>query len=183
MKTKFFVLTFTFVIGTFSFSMAQDGEQLFKSNCASCHSIGKGKVVGPDLKGIHSKRDEKWLTNWIKSSQKMIKDGDTIAVRIYAENNNVMMPDAFINDEQINSVLAFIKTKSEQPEVIVNNQTNKTNSTAANSQAPKTFDWARFSLAEYVLAAICFLLFAFILALTKSIKTLTTELSRYYDNQ
>ena len=27
-----------------------EGEQIFKSNCAACHTIGGGKLIGPDAK-------------------------------------------------------------------------------------------------------------------------------------
>jgi len=28
---------------------AETGQDIFLNNCAACHSIGKGKLVGPDL--------------------------------------------------------------------------------------------------------------------------------------
>jgi cytochrome c2 len=34
-------------------SHAQDeGEKIFRMNCGACHSVGKGKLVGPDLLGV-----------------------------------------------------------------------------------------------------------------------------------
>lgn len=29
---------------------AEEGEQIFKQKCAGCHTIGGGRLVGPDLK-------------------------------------------------------------------------------------------------------------------------------------
>ena len=33
------------------------GQQTFQSVCVSCHTIGKGKLVGPDLAGVTERRD------------------------------------------------------------------------------------------------------------------------------
>ena len=72
---------------------AQDGSTLFRSNCASCHRIGKGRLTGPDLKDVHLKYDSTFLTKWIKSSQTIIKSGDPEAVALYEEYSEVIMPD------------------------------------------------------------------------------------------
>ena len=96
-------------------SLAQDielnenGQKLFKSNCTSCHSIGKGKLIGPDLAGVNERRDEEWLISWIRNSQEMIKAGDPEAVAIYEEYNKTLMT-AFpqFSDEDIKDVLAYI---------------------------------------------------------------------------
>ena len=37
------------------------GEHLFRSRCISCHSIGKGDGIGPDLLDIPTIRDRDWL--------------------------------------------------------------------------------------------------------------------------
>ncbi len=87
---------------------AQDGEQLYKTACLVCHSVGGGRLVGPDLKGVTTKRSEKWLISWIKSSQTMVKKGDPDAVAIFNEFNKVPMPDQNYSDDQVRSILAFI---------------------------------------------------------------------------
>lgn len=87
---------------------AQDGEQLYKTACLVCHTIGGGRLVGPDLKGITEKRSEKWLLSWIKSSQSMVKSGDKDAVAIFKEYNQVPMPDQPMSDGDIRSILAYI---------------------------------------------------------------------------
>ena len=43
---------------------AQDGEQLFQQ-CKACHSIGQGKLLGPDLLDMSKRRDAVWLKNFI----------------------------------------------------------------------------------------------------------------------
>ncbi|HEX2977121.1 MAG TPA: cytochrome c [Bacteroidales bacterium] len=87
---------------------AQSGEELFKSNCSSCHTINGGKLVGPDLSGVYNKQDETWLKNFIRASQKMVKSGDQAAVAIFNEFK-IPMPDFNFTDQQITSILDFIK--------------------------------------------------------------------------
>ena len=50
----------------------EDGEKLFKSYCASCHSPGANQLVGPGLAGVYDKYEREWLYSWIKNSQALI---------------------------------------------------------------------------------------------------------------
>ncbi|MCC6600443.1 MAG: c-type cytochrome [Crocinitomicaceae bacterium] len=92
--------------------IAQDGEAIFKQNCAACHKVGGGRMVGPDLIGITEKRPEEWLIKWTKSSQSLIKSGDADAKAIFDEFGGIMMPDQALSDAEIKSILAFISSKS-----------------------------------------------------------------------
>ena len=104
---------FILVLLTFpSFLSAEDGEKIFKANCASCHSTGENRMVGPGLKGINEKRKPEWLMSWIKNSGEMIKSGDPDAKAIYEEFGKIMMPASVLNDDEIRSVLAFLKDPS-----------------------------------------------------------------------
>lgn len=95
----------------------QDGEALFKANCASCHAV-KEKLVGPALKGIETRRPEDWLLKWIKNSSAVIKSGDDYAVKIYNEYNKVAMPSFNLKDAEIKSVLAYVKAEAEKPDAV-----------------------------------------------------------------
>lgn len=90
------------------------GEKTFKTICSACHTIGKGKLVGPDLKGVHNKYDEKWIISFVRSSQTMVKKGDPRAVKIFNEFK-IPMPDNNLTDAQIRDVIAYIKSKSPAP--------------------------------------------------------------------
>ena len=91
---------------------AQNGEELFKSTCAACHTIGGGKRVGPDLNGIATLRSEPWLIKWIKSSQSMIQSGDPDAIAVFEANNKIPMPDQNLSEAEIKGVIDYIKVKS-----------------------------------------------------------------------
>lgn len=104
-------LTVLLLCGSVPVLNAQSGEQTFHNTCQACHTIGGGRLVGPDLSGITSKRSEAWLTKWIKSSQSMINSGDADAVAIFNEYNKVPMPDQNLSDADIKSLLAYIHGK------------------------------------------------------------------------
>lgn len=114
MKTITNLLIATSFVATTSATYAAEGSEIFRANCATCHSVGKGKLVGPDLKNVEQRFESKWLTKWIRSSQALVNANDPKAVEIFNANNKIPMPDfAQLNDEEIKSLLEYIKTESE----------------------------------------------------------------------
>ena len=69
-----------------------EGKELFNQRCAACHNIGGGRLVGPDLAGVSSRRSKNWLNTFIKSSMSMVKSGDETAVALFEEFNKMPMP-------------------------------------------------------------------------------------------
>ncbi|MBS0000962.1 MAG: cytochrome c, partial [Cyclobacteriaceae bacterium] len=92
-----------------AYSQDPYGKQLFQINCSACHTLGQGKLIGPDLTGIEDRKDREWITRFIRSSQTMISNGDPEAMAIYEAYNKLVMPDqpAF-NEDQINAILAYV---------------------------------------------------------------------------
>ncbi len=88
------------------------GEQVFNTTCFACHTIGGGRLVGPDLAGVHEKRTQEWLESFVKSSQSMINAGDAEAVALFEEFSRMPMPDSVASPEQIRQVLNYIKSQS-----------------------------------------------------------------------
>lgn len=112
---KIVILSIVFTAFYFQNTFAQSvaaGEKTFKSVCSACHSIGKGKIVGPDLINVNTRRNEKWLISFIRSSQTMVKNGDATAVKVFNENNKIPMPDQNLTDVQIKEVLGYVKSQS-----------------------------------------------------------------------
>jgi cytochrome c2 len=102
------------IVGLLILSMAyaDEGQDLFNKTCVACHTIGEGRRVGPDLKNITDQRSQEWLVSFIKSSQTLIKSGDTDAVAIYEEYNRMVMPDNDFTDAQTLAVIDYIKKTS-----------------------------------------------------------------------
>lgn len=104
------IFVFTLIFNTNSLK-AQDGEQLFQQ-CKACHSIGQGKLLGPDLLDMSKRRDAVWLKNFIKSSQEMIKAGDAEAVALFEEYNKLPMLDYNLPDADIEAMIKYIDSFS-----------------------------------------------------------------------
>jgi len=91
------------VFFTFSFNLtAQDnGEQLFlSSGCTSCHTIGGGKLIGPDLKDV--------LTH-----DRFVNEKDQVATFIRYVQNPIDfgvkdMPSQPLDEDQIKAILQYI---------------------------------------------------------------------------
>lgn len=56
-----------------------NGEELFRTRCASCHSLGPQdgqgigmRNIGPDLIGVTRLRDPAWLNRWIREPDRML---------------------------------------------------------------------------------------------------------------
>ena len=109
----YFLVLFFFFLFISSAILAQNQPPAEYAVCAACHTIGKGKLIGPDLKGVNDRHDEAWLISFIKSSQKMIKNGDPVAVKLFEENNKIPMPDNNLTDDQIRRILTYIKNYDE----------------------------------------------------------------------
>jgi mono/diheme cytochrome c family protein len=102
-------LTFSFLFATAV--SAQDGEKLFKQNCASCHMVTEKALVGPGLAGMFDRvPSEEWAISWIKNPQAMIAKGDPYAVKIFNEWNQVQMTAfEYLSDDEIKAILAYLK--------------------------------------------------------------------------
>ena len=95
------------------------GEELFRSRCSSCHTIGveeaaktKLRPIGPDLLGVTWKRDRTWLTRWMKEPNKMLAEKEPLATALFAEYNKVAMPNMGLNDKDIQDLFGYIEEES-----------------------------------------------------------------------
>lgn len=109
------VLLFLLPLHNFADVSADNGQKLFKQYCTSCHQINN-KLVGPALKGVYEKQSEDWLIKWIRNNAALRASGDKDAIAIWTEYNKNEMP-SFLSfkDDDIKSILAYIKVQSEAP--------------------------------------------------------------------
>ena len=123
------VLAFSFLFSSNIYAQP-NGQALFLSNCASCHAVHKD-LTGPALAGV----EERWgntenLHAWIKNSAAYLKTGDPYAVGVYEEWKRVSMPPFPLADEEIDAILAYIKTvpavKPPTEEKITNGESDNT---------------------------------------------------------
>ncbi|KAA3437127.1 c-type cytochrome [Rufibacter hautae] len=98
---------------------AQDavkGKAVFDANCAACHAVQE-QVVGPALKDVHKRRDEKWIADFVKNSTKVIATGDKQAVEVFKKFGKVQMTsfEGTLSDGDIKDVIAYVKEESDKP--------------------------------------------------------------------
>lgn len=92
-------------------AQAQDlGAKLFSDRCTACHSIGGGRLVGPDLKGIVDRREPAWLRRMIQEPDKLLAEGDELATELLKEFNNVPMPNVGLSEDEVDTLIAYLET-------------------------------------------------------------------------
>jgi mono/diheme cytochrome c family protein len=137
----------------------EDGEKLFKSYCASCHSPGTNTLVGPGLSGVYDKYEREWLYKWITNSQALISSGDADAVAVYEQFGKVLMPAQPVNEAQIDAILTYIKDYAEQAPAA-----DAAAGTGASSEAVAT---EQEGMSPFLIAAIVVALLMIIVILRK----------------
>lgn len=71
---------------------AQEAAAFFKQNCTSCHTLGGGRLTGPDLKDVTKRKDRAWLLKFLANPKAMIDSGDPYAAQLLQEARGVVMP-------------------------------------------------------------------------------------------
>ncbi len=93
---------------------AETGQEIFQNNCAACHTIGKGKLVGPDLAGVTARREEGWLRRQIKDPEGLIAEKDPIALQLLQEADDVPMASLELSDGEVAAVISYLKSIEKQ---------------------------------------------------------------------
>ena len=101
------------VLGQVGAVEAQDMASFYKKNCAACHSIGGGAMVGPDLKGVLQRRDRTWLVRFLENPKAVIDSGDEYARKLVSECHGLVMPAvAGMDEAKAGALLDYIEAQS-----------------------------------------------------------------------
>lgn len=95
-------------MGADPMSAAFSPHEVWGSRCGTCHTVGDGDDVGPDLLGVTERRDRSWLVDFIRSSTAMIEAGDEIALELFEQYGRQKMPDHAYDSAQIEELLDWI---------------------------------------------------------------------------
>jgi mono/diheme cytochrome c family protein len=87
---------------------------VFARKCASCHTVGKGDRVGPDLKGALDRRGRPWVERFVSAPSAML-DSDPQARGLLTRFNGVRMPDLGLTADQVASLATLIGACSTAP--------------------------------------------------------------------
>lgn len=92
---------------------AQDAAAYFKQNCVSCHTIGGGRLTGPDLKDVTARRDHAWLLRYIPNPKALIDAGDPVATQLFQEARGVLMPSLpGLSPDMVDALISLIEAES-----------------------------------------------------------------------
>lgn len=92
---------------------AQDTPDYFRQNCMSCHTIGGGRLTGPDLKDVTQRKDRAWLAAFMANPKAVIDRGDPYALKILEESRNIPMPTLpGLTKERLENLLNLIEAES-----------------------------------------------------------------------
>lgn len=75
-------------------SAASPGEQLFSERCSGCHSIGGGKLVGPDLEGVVGRLGAEAVAAMIRDPQQ--------------QRPGSAMPDLGLSEAEVAALVTFL---------------------------------------------------------------------------
>ncbi|WP_130905106.1 MULTISPECIES: SCO family protein [unclassified Pseudomonas] len=113
------------------------GEELFRTRCASCHSLGpmdgQGiglRSIGPDLIGVTRQRDPAWLSRWIREPDRMLAEKDPIAMELFERFDQIPMPNLRMDERAAQSIITFLQEETDR-------QHPPSSALAAGNEAPE----------------------------------------------
>jgi nitrite reductase (NO-forming) len=86
---------------------AVKGKLAFESKCLACHSIAGGDKLGPDLYGVTKRRDDPWLTRWLKAPDQMLLTD--VAAKAMLDKYKVPMPNQGLSDDEVKQYVSYFK--------------------------------------------------------------------------
>lgn len=93
-------------------ALASQGEQNFQmKGCVGCHTIGGGKLVGPDLKGVTDKQSYTWIVSMIQHPDSMVAN-DPVAKQLYQEYGTQMTPMG-VNPSEARALYEYLRKNSQ----------------------------------------------------------------------
>ncbi len=88
------------------------GQALFAKTCASCHTIGQGDKVGPDLNGLLNRRSHEWVARYIADPESLRREQDPDAVMLSEKYRSIKMPRLGLGQGDIEDLMAYVHSKS-----------------------------------------------------------------------
>jgi cytochrome c2 len=87
---------------------AAAGRKVFRTRgCTSCHTVGAGKLLGPDLKGVGTRHDENWLRSWLADPAAVIRAHPDLAA--WPGNyDGIVMPNQNLSPDEINALVGYL---------------------------------------------------------------------------
>ncbi len=98
-------------IATPIFFFSQDGEKLFKTNCASCHNPVKNST-GPKLQGAKQKwidgGEGELIYKWVNNPTDLYNSGSVMAEKIWNFSPTAMKIPGELSNDQIDAIFKYV---------------------------------------------------------------------------
>ena len=91
---------------------AGQGKALFAQDCSSCHTIGGGDRVGPDLKGITQTAGVAQVRSFIADPAKLISSGNPTITALVRKFHGVQMPSLGLSPAQVDALVAYLQSQA-----------------------------------------------------------------------
>lgn len=90
----------------------EPGRILFTKTCASCHTVGRGDRIGPDLAGLLQRRDREWIERYLAAPERVRGAQDPVAADLSRRFGAVRMPNLGLSEGDIADILSFLANAS-----------------------------------------------------------------------
>jgi cytochrome c2 len=113
---KYLIIMITLLMTSFN-SFAYDAEKAWKTNCATCHTIGNGDKIGPDLAELSKRRTVDWVVKFVNYPDGMIngdeeesgyEKADPMAKKVYELYKPTLMAEQEMTKEEVKKMMDYI---------------------------------------------------------------------------
>jgi mono/diheme cytochrome c family protein len=113
LNKKFWFALMFFLASATQILFSQEAADFYRQNCMSCHTIGGGRLTGPDLKNVTERKDRVWLEQFLLDPKAKIDAGDPYALQLQSEARGAIMPAIVgMNKARAESLLDMIIAES-----------------------------------------------------------------------
>lgn len=88
------------------------GVAMFRKLCMSCHSVGKGDKIGPDLAGVAERRDHDWLVKLISDPDKLRSAKDPLMMDLMAKYKGTQMPNLGLSASDAAELIGYLEEET-----------------------------------------------------------------------
>lgn len=148
-------------------TIAQNGEAIFKSKCASCHIMGRDGT-GPNLQGVKSRweGEEEYLYEWVLNAPKVFAEGKSQRALVVKNYSPTDMPIQDVSLDEAKAIIDYVDNWT--PPVVVEKGPEGT----ASGSTVFVPDYERNLTIFYVMLGLVFLLLLSILVVSNSTSAL-----------
>ena len=107
-------LSLTLLLAAAGNARADAGKELFEAKCTSCHTIGGGDGVGPDLKGVAARRSADWLVGVITEPDQLTARKDPTQLEL-TKKYGMEMPNLGISRDDARQIATFLQGGAAPP--------------------------------------------------------------------